>query len=49
MNIGRQLCAILEEAKKLDTMTEIKSVEGEEKQTMKGKLVQFAFYCKKKE
>ncbi|MDX1813221.1 MAG: site-specific integrase [Candidatus Bathyarchaeia archaeon] len=45
-NRGRQLC-VLNEAKKLGTTTETKTVAGEEKQTIKGKLVQFAFYCKK--
>jgi integrase/predicted RNA-binding Zn-ribbon protein involved in translation (DUF1610 family) len=44
---NRQLCAVLEEAKKLDTTTETKTVAGEEKQTIKGQLVQFPFYCKK--
>ena len=44
-NRGRQLCAILE-AKKLDTTTETKTVAGEEKQTTKGKILQFALYQK---
>ena len=45
-NGGCQLSAILKEAKKLDTATEIKTVAGEEEQTTKGKLLQFAFYLK---
>jgi integrase/recombinase XerD len=35
---GRQLCALLEEAKKLDTATEIKTVAGEESQAIKGNI-----------
>ena len=46
-NRGRQLCAILEEAKKLDTTTEKKTVAGENELEVKGKLLQFAFYCQK--
>jgi integrase len=45
-NSNRQLCAILKEAKKLDTTTEIKTVAGEEKQTTKGKILQFVLYLK---
>jgi integrase len=45
-NSKRQLC-VLEKAKKLDTATKTKNVAGEEKQTTKGKLVQFAFYLNK--
>lgn len=45
LNENRQLCAQLE-AKKLDTATEIKTVAGEEKQTTRGKILQFALYLK---
>jgi integrase/recombinase XerD len=46
---GRQLCALLEEAKKLDTATEIKTVAGTslEQQTRKGIIVEFMLYMKK--
>ena len=48
MNKGRQLSAILKEAKKLDTTTETKTVAGEkENQNIKGELLQFAFYMQK--
>ena len=46
-NRGHQLSVILKEAKKLDSATETKTVVGEEKQTTRGKLLQFAFYLKK--
>ena len=47
MNKGRQLCALLEEAKKLDTATETKTVAGEESHKTKGLLIQFAFHLKR--
>ena len=43
-NRGRRLCAVLKEAKKLDTPTEIKTVAGEGKQTTKGQILQFEIY-----
>ena len=47
LNRDRQLC-VLKEAKKLDTTTETKTVAGENDQLeVKGKLLQFAFYCQK--
>ena len=44
-----QLCAIIEEAKKLDTATETKTVAGEEKsqQYMKGKVLELLLYMKR--
>jgi integrase len=50
VNSGRQLSAILEEAKKLDSATEIKTVTGESKkavQNVKGKILEFAWHLKK--
>ena len=47
INVNHQLSAVLEEAKKLDSATETKTVAGEESLDVKGKLVQFAFYCQK--
>jgi integrase len=44
-NRDRQLCAILQEAKKLDTTQETKTCAGE-KQTTKGKIIQFALHLK---
>ena len=44
-NSKRQLCAS-KRAKKLDATTEIKTVAGEEKQTTKGQILQFALYLK---
>jgi integrase len=44
INSSRQLCAVLQEAKKLDTATETKTVVGENK----GKLVEFAWRLKKR-
>jgi integrase len=46
---NRQLCAILEEAKKLDSATEIKTVVGEEskQQEIKGKILELCFYMQK--
>jgi len=48
-NGNRQLCAILEEAKKLDSATEIKTVVGEEskQQEIKGKIIELCFYMQK--
>jgi len=43
-NSNRQICAQV--AKNLEPMTEIKTVAGEEKQTTKGKIIQFALYLK---
>jgi hypothetical protein len=49
MNRGRQLCAILKDAKKLDTAAKIKTVAGEEKlpQDAKGLIAQFLAYLEK--
>lgn len=50
MNSGCQLSAILKEAKKLDSATEIKTVTGESKkavQDVKGKILEFAWHLKK--
>jgi len=48
LNGDSQLCAILE-AKKLDTATETKTVAGTsiERQTLKGKIIEFMLYMKK--
>jgi hypothetical protein len=43
---NRQLCALLE-AKKLDAQTEIKTVAGENSQTVKCTLTQFSLYMQK--
>jgi integrase len=51
VNDIRQLCAISEEAKKLDTATEIKTVAGEigkKQQDVKGKIVQYALALRNK-
>jgi integrase len=45
-NRGRQLCAVLEEAKKLDARAEIKTVTAGEQNT-RGLLLQFALYLQK--
>jgi integrase len=45
-NSNRQICA-QKDAKNLETVTENKTVTGEKELDIKGKLVQFAFYCKK--
>ena len=50
VNNGRQLSAILKEAKKLDSATEIKTVAGESlraTQDAKGKILEFAWHLKK--
>jgi integrase len=49
MNRGRQLCAILKDAKKLDTAAKIKTVAGEEKlpQDAKGLIAQFMAYLER--
>jgi integrase len=50
MNRGRQLCAIFEEAKKLDTTTETKTVAGDRKidnATAKGLLLQYELWLQK--
>jgi len=49
MNRGRRLSAILQEAKKLDATTEIKTVAGEEKlpQETKGLIAQFMAYLER--
>lgn len=47
LNSKRRICANRKEAKNLTTATETKTVAGEKKLDIKGKLVQFAFYCKK--
>ncbi len=49
-NRGRQLCAILQDAKKLDTATETKTVAGERKidtATAKGLLLQYELFLQK--
>jgi len=49
-SIDHQLCAILQEAKKLDTATETKTVAGEiekHQQDAKGQIVQFMFWMQK--
>ena len=50
VNKGRQLCALLEEAKKLDTATETKTVAGDRKidaATAKGLLLQYELWLQK--
>jgi len=50
VNSGRQLRAILKEAKKLDSATEMKTVAGESQkiaQDTKGKILEFAWHLKK--
>lgn len=47
MNKGRQLCAIFEEAKKLGTTTEIKTVVGEENYTLRENEVKAVSYIEK--
>ena len=43
-NSNRQICAL--KVKNLEPQTEKKTVAGEEKQTTKGRLLQFALHCK---
>jgi integrase len=43
----RQLCAILQEAKKLDSITETKTVMGDKKTTQKGQIIQYCFHMEK--
>jgi integrase/DNA-directed RNA polymerase subunit RPC12/RpoP len=45
-NSNRQICAIDKRAKNLETAIETKTIAGEEKETTKGKILQFAFYLK---
>jgi integrase len=45
-NSKRQICAVKGEAKNLDQALETKTSAGEEKQTTKGKILQFAFHLK---
>jgi integrase len=47
MNRGRQLCAILDEAKKLGTTTEIKTVAGEENYTLRENEIKAAPYIER--
>jgi len=49
MNRGRQLCAVLKEAKKLDTATETKTVAGETEkpQSVKGIIIQYLAYLER--
>jgi integrase len=42
----RQICATLKEAKNLSAMQETKTCVGEESQTAKGQILQFALHCK---
>jgi integrase len=42
----RRICANRKEAKNLTTATETKTVAGEEEQTTKGKMLQFALHCR---
>jgi integrase len=45
-NRNSQVCALDKKAKNLNLTTEMKTVAGEEKQTTKGKIIQFALYLK---
>jgi beta-phosphoglucomutase-like phosphatase (HAD superfamily) len=47
MNRGRQLCAILKDAKKLDSATETKTVAGEETYTLRENEIKAAPYIEK--